>query len=108
MEYTRVANGWFSDYYGMPHWKSHLHPWINVLNMTKKWAVVPGDGSVEATFITTQDMAKCVTRIMDLEEWPKVCCIASETLSMNELVKLAESARGKHSSPDFENKLIFW
>lgn len=102
MEYTRVANGWFSDYYGMPHWKSYLHSWVNVLDMSKTWAAVPGDGSAEATFITTQDMAKCVARIMDMDEWPKVCCLASETLSFNELVKLAEDARGKKSNSSRE------
>ncbi|PTD06915.1 hypothetical protein FCULG_00005724 [Fusarium culmorum] len=42
--YTRIANGWFLDYYGMPHWKTNLEPWLNVLNMESKWAAIPGDG----------------------------------------------------------------
>ncbi|QPC70722.1 hypothetical protein HYE68_001474 [Fusarium pseudograminearum] len=43
--YTRIANGWFLDYYGMPHWKTNLEPWLNVLNMESKWAAIPGDGA---------------------------------------------------------------
>ncbi|KAF7551733.1 hypothetical protein G7Z17_g4793 [Cylindrodendrum hubeiense] len=94
LEYTRVVNGWFLDYYGMPYWKSHLHPWINVMNMEKKWAVIPGDGSAKATFITTQDMSKFVARLMDLGQWSKVSFIASETLSFNQLLDMAEKTRG--------------
>ncbi|RSL98689.1 hypothetical protein CDV31_012474 [Fusarium ambrosium] len=94
LTYTRIANGWFLDYYGMPHWKTHLEPWINVMNVEKKWAVIPGDGSVKASFITSQDMSRFVARLMDLEKWNKVSPIFANTLSFNELVEMAEKARG--------------
>ncbi|KAK7227570.1 hypothetical protein V2G26_015573 [Clonostachys chloroleuca] len=94
LEYTRIANGWFLDYYGMPHWKTTLHPWINVLNMEQKWAVIPGDGSAKASFITTQDMAKFLARMMDLEKWTKVTLILGETISFKDLLQLAEEVRG--------------
>ncbi|CAG9951342.1 unnamed protein product [Clonostachys rosea f. rosea IK726] len=38
LSYTRVVNGLFLDYYGMPHWKTSVHPWLNVVNMEKRWA----------------------------------------------------------------------
>ncbi|RMJ18542.1 hypothetical protein BHE90_000414 [Fusarium euwallaceae] len=94
LTYTRIANGWFLDYYGMPHWKTHLEPWINVMNVEKKWAVIPGDGSVKASFITSQDMSRFVARLMDLEKWSKVSPIFANTLSFSELVEMAEKARG--------------
>ncbi|PSN61719.1 NAD(P)-binding protein [Corynespora cassiicola Philippines] len=94
LEYTRVANGWFLDYYGMPHWKSYLHPWINVLSMEKKWAAIPGDGSARAHFVTTQDMGRFVAHLMDLDKWPKISSIVGEELTMDQLVELAEKARG--------------
>ncbi|KAH6984483.1 hypothetical protein BKA56DRAFT_630914 [Ilyonectria sp. MPI-CAGE-AT-0026] len=94
LQYTRIVNGWFLDYYGMPYWKSHPRPWINIMNMEKKWAAIPGDGSANATFITTQDMFKFVAHLMDVGEWPAVSFIASETLSFNQLVARAEKARG--------------
>lgn len=95
LTYTRIANGWFLDYYGMPHWKTHLEPWINVMNVEKKWAVIPGDGNVKASFITSQDMSRFVARLMDLEKWNKVSPIIANTLSFSELVEMAEKARGK-------------
>ncbi|UPL00051.1 hypothetical protein LCI18_010985 [Fusarium solani-melongenae] len=94
LTYTRIANGWFLDYYGMPHWKTHLEPWINVMNVEKKWAVIPGDGNVKASFITSQDMSRFVARLMDLEKWNKVSPIFANTLSFSELVEMAEKARG--------------
>ncbi|KAM5344236.1 hypothetical protein ACJ41O_012773 [Fusarium nematophilum] len=94
LTYTRIANGWFLDYYGMPVWKTHLHPWINVMNMEKKWAVIPGDGTTKASFITTQDMARFVARLMDLETWSKISPIIAQTLTFDELVELAEKSRG--------------
>jgi hypothetical protein len=99
LEYTRIANGWFLDYYGMPHWKSYLHPWINVMNMEKRWAVVPGDGAAKANFITTQDMAQFVARLMDLERWSPITSIVAQTMSFNELVAMAEKVTGKWEDP---------
>ncbi|KAH6989782.1 hypothetical protein BKA56DRAFT_514394 [Ilyonectria sp. MPI-CAGE-AT-0026] len=94
LAYTRIANGWFLDYYGMPVWKSHLEPWINILNMKSKWAVIPGDGSIQCSFITSQDMSRFVARLMDLPKWNTVSAITGNTLSYNELVEMAEKARG--------------
>ncbi|KZL71540.1 NmraA like family protein [Colletotrichum tofieldiae] len=94
LEYTRVVNGFFLDYYGMPHYKTHLQPWINFINLEKKWAVIPGDGSAKANFITSQDMAKYIARLMDLSNWSKVSSIVAETLSISELLALAEETRG--------------
>lgn len=95
LEYTRVVNGWFLDYFGMPYWQTHLHPWVNVLNMVRRWAAVPGDGSAKANFVTTQDMGKFVANMMDLGSWSKVSTIVGDCLTMNQLVEMAEEARGE-------------
>ncbi|CAH0027884.1 unnamed protein product, partial [Clonostachys rhizophaga] len=94
LSYTRIVNGLFLDYYGMPHWKTSLHPWLNVLNMEKKWAVIPGDGSARAAFITSQDLGTFIGRLMDLDHWDKVSSIVSNTMTMSELAELAEKRRG--------------
>lgn len=94
LEYTRIANGWFLDYFGMPHYQTRLDPWINVINMEKKWAVVPGDGSARASFITTQDMARFVARVLDLKTWSPFFSIIGHEMAINELVALAEKIRG--------------
>ncbi|KAF0635533.1 hypothetical protein FPSE5266_08449 [Fusarium pseudograminearum] len=93
--YTRIANDWFLDYYGMPHWKTNLEPWLNVLNMESKWAAIPGDGSVQASFVISQDMSRFVARLMDVEHWDQISAIRGVTLSLDELLQIAEKARGK-------------
>ena len=95
LEHTRVVNGWFLDYYGMPHWKTSLHPWINILNMDEKWAVVPGDGTASATFITTQDLGQFIGRLMDAPVWNKESTIIGNEIQFNELVAKAEKIRGQ-------------
>lgn len=95
LEYTRVVNGWFLDYYGMPHWKTHSHPWVNVLNMERRWASIPGDGSAKAHFVTTQDMGRFVAHMLGLSPWSKVSTVVGDCLTMDQLVELAEEARGE-------------
>lgn len=95
LAYTRIANGWFLDYYGMPHWKTNLEPWLNVLNMESKWAAIPGDWSVQASFVTSQDMSRFLARLMDVDKWDQISAIRGVTLSLDELLHIAEKARGK-------------
>ena len=102
LEYTRVVNGWFLDYYGMPHWKTSLHPWINILNMDEKWAVVPGDGTASATFITTQDLGHFIGRLMDTAVWDKESTIIGNEIQFNELVTKAEKIRGQSEENRFK------
>jgi hypothetical protein len=83
----------------MPHWKCNLEPWINILNMESKWAIIPADGDIQASFVTSQDMSRFVARLMDLEKWDKISAIRANTLSFNQLVDAAEKARGKLHSP---------
>jgi hypothetical protein len=95
LEYTRVVNGWFLDYYGMPHWETSLHPWINILNMEERWAVIPGDGTATATFITTQDLGRFVGRLMDVPVWETESTITGNEMTFNDLLALAEEFRGE-------------
>ena len=95
LEYTRVVNGWFLDYYGMPHWKSSLHPWINILNMEQKWAVIAGDGTASATFITTQDLGRFLGRLMDAATWDKESTIVGNEIPFYDLLLHAEEIRGE-------------
>lgn len=94
LEYTRIVNGWFLDYYGMPHWETPLHPWINILNMEDKWAVIPGDGTAKATFITTQDLGRFVGRLVAASVWDKESNVVGNEICFNDLLALAEKIRG--------------
>ncbi|PLB47604.1 NAD(P)-binding protein [Aspergillus steynii IBT 23096] len=95
LEYTRVVNGFFLDYYGMPHWKTHLKPWTNSVSVAGKWAVIPGDGTSKGNFITSQDLGRFVARMMDLPRWNKLTTIVGEELTFLQIVEAAERVRGE-------------
>lgn len=97
LEYTRVVNGFFLDYYGMPHWPTHLKPWTNSVSVAGKWAVIPGDGTSKGHFITSQDMARFVACMMDLPRWNKLTAIVGEELTFLQIAEVAERVRGERS-----------
>lgn len=68
--------------------------------MEKKWAVVPGGQGVQASFITSQDMASLVARLMELPRWDKITAIHGNTCTFEELIRAAEQARGQ-SAPQY-------
>jgi hypothetical protein len=84
LEYTRVVNG-----------ETSLHPWINILNVEERWAVIPGDGTATATFITTQDLGRFVGRLMDVPVWETESTITGNEMTFNDLLALAEEFRGE-------------
>lgn len=92
------------DYFGMPHSKTPLHPWINILSMEEKWAVVPGDGTASATFITTQDLGRFIGRLMDAPVWDKESTVVGNEIQFNKLVALAEKIRGELYCPNMGDK----
>lgn len=95
LEHTRVVNGMFLDYYGLPHWRSYPKPWVNAVNVQRKWAVIPGHGEIPVSFITTQDLGRFVARLMDFEEWPRVSCFVGVTTSFYEILELAEAPEAR-------------
>lgn len=98
LEYTRVINGFFLDYYGIPHWPTHLKPWTNSVSVEGKWAVIPGDGTSRGHFITSRDMADMVARMVDLPKWNKLTSIVGEELTFLQIAEIAERVRGAYCS----------
>ncbi|GME39002.1 Pyridoxal-phosphate dependent enzyme [Neofusicoccum parvum] len=94
LQWTRFANGYFLDYWGLPHLKSYQEPFMPVLDIANKFAGIPGDGNTPVTFTYTFDLAKFVVASLDLPEWPEYSIVVGDKLTWNEFVKLAEEARG--------------
>ena len=63
--------------------------------MEGRWAVVPGDGTASATFITTQDLGRFVGRLMDAPVWYKESTVVGNEIQFKKLVALAEEIRGE-------------
>jgi hypothetical protein len=77
---------------------------MNMPNIGDKWAVIPGDGTARATFVTMQDLGHFVGRLMDAPVWDKESTIARNEIEFNELLLLAERIRGRLCGDDTEDR----
>lgn len=94
LQWTKFTNGFFLDYYGLPHVKSYLKPLTIAVDVQNMAAALPGTGNEPVTFSYSFDVANFVAAALDLAEWPEDSMIIGDKLTFNDLVKLAERARG--------------
>ncbi|KAK1524129.1 uncharacterized protein CCOS01_09216 [Colletotrichum costaricense] len=92
--YTRVINGWFMDYFGMPHTSSNLttHTWA--IDIANRRAAIPGTGNELMTLTYSVDVARFVVRMLDDADWPEVSIISGSDTTFNEILGLAEKLTG--------------
>jgi len=65
-----------------------------VLDIPNDAASIPGKGDTKITFTHTSDVAKFVAASLDLSNWDKVSYVIGDKASWNEVLKLAEDAKG--------------
>ena len=58
-------------------------------------AAIPGDGNMPVVFTHTSDMGKFVAASLDLKGWAHVSVVIGDKVTMNEVVKMAEEAKGE-------------
>lgn len=97
LEYMAVYNGYFLDYYGLPHVKSYLANIPIIVDVANGTAAIPGSGEIPVAFTYTFDVAKIVAASLKLPKWPKTAYIIGDKVTGNQLLKLAEEARGEFS-----------
>ncbi|OCK84255.1 NAD(P)-binding protein [Lepidopterella palustris CBS 459.81] len=95
LNFTRFIVGFFLDYSGYPHFKTYLPHMAIVLDIPNAVAAIPGDGEVPVVFTLTRDVGKFVAASLDLEKWEPKSVIVGDRLTLNQLLKYAEEARGK-------------
>ncbi|RFU80190.1 hypothetical protein TARUN_2000 [Trichoderma arundinaceum] len=94
LEWTRVANGYFMDYYGYPHVKTYLKQLSFVVDVPNKAAGIPGTGDEIVAFTYTVDVAKFIVAALGLPKWDEITYCYGEKASFNKILSLAEEARG--------------
>ncbi|KAL8941386.1 MAG: hypothetical protein Q9216_002264 [Gyalolechia sp. 2 TL-2023] len=95
LEWTMVYNGYFLDYFGMPHYQSYMLPEIPYIDIAACKAAIPGSGNDKIAFTLTKDVAKFVRKMVESDErWPTRTRIAGDTVTLNEILQVAEQARG--------------
>jgi nucleoside-diphosphate-sugar epimerase len=96
LQYTRIMNGFFMDYWGVPHLKSHLNDFPWAVHVESMRAAIPGTGDELMSMTYSFDVAKFVARLIDEDgEWPEVINLSGQDVSFNQVLKWAEEARGK-------------
>ncbi len=83
------------DYFS-PSLKSYLKPWTIIIDIENKSAGIPGSGNDLVTFTYSFDVAKFVVAALSLDKWPREMRVIGDTMTWNEVLRLAEEARGLH------------
>jgi nucleoside-diphosphate-sugar epimerase len=98
IDFTRVILGWYSDYFDMPHYKSNMKPFYYALDFQNRKAVLPGDGEAPVTFMHSTDVAKYIAAMLDEQKkWPELSPFATDKLTWNKVVEIAERVTGESS-----------
>jgi hypothetical protein len=95
LEYTLFTVGYFLDYLGIPHVKTYLKPLQTAIEVNNKAAAIPGTGNTTVCWTYTGDIARCVVAMIDAEKWEERSFIVGDRKSLNEVLAIAESVRGK-------------
>ena len=95
LSYTVVYNGYFMDYFGMPHCESFMLPETPFIDIAARKAAIPGSGNDLVTWTYTKDVARYVLELVRSEDpWPAETLIEGDKASLNEVLAIAEQARG--------------
>jgi nucleoside-diphosphate-sugar epimerase len=96
LEWTQIHNGFFLDYYGLPHIASYLTPLVFAVDIENKTAAIPGaTGEETVTFTYTKDLAKFVVAALSLSKWDEALHCYSENVTLNQMVRIAEEVTGE-------------
>ncbi len=85
------------DFWGVPGVKSYFDPLAMCVDIANEAAAIPGDGNMPVVMTHSVDIAKLVAASLDLEKWDPVLYTVGDKASMNDLLHIAEDARGKRA-----------
>lgn len=96
LEWTTFQNGYFRDYYGMPHVETNLKPLAFIVDVPNKATSIPATDNEPMTFTYTKDLAKFVNALFGLSKWSYAKICYSDKTTRNKAVQTAEQVRGKY------------
>ncbi|SCO86007.1 uncharacterized protein FRV6_10134 [Fusarium oxysporum] len=102
LQWTRIVNGYFLDYYGLPYLKSYLTPFTFAVDIANKAAAIPGTGNDIVYFTYTFDVAKFVVALLGLSDWDETTYCYGDKATWNEILQLAEESRGSKFTVSYD------
>ncbi|KAG4440174.1 hypothetical protein IFR05_004319 [Cadophora sp. M221] len=103
LEHTKITNGYFADYFGMPKFKSYMSPIVLVLDIGHKVAAIPGSGNTPVVMTTTADVGKFVVASMGLEKWSETSFVVGDRKSFNDILAIAEKVTGSKFETSYDS-----
>ncbi|KAM0427881.1 hypothetical protein ACHAPT_007340 [Fusarium lateritium] len=95
LEFTRFANGFFMDYWGLPHIQSNLWAYTWAIDIANRRAAIPGTGDDVLSLTYSVDVAKFVLRTLESsDKWPETSILSGSDITFNQLLAIAERIRG--------------
>jgi len=105
MEWCFPQTGFFMNYFATPKpGIGYLQPrkfWIDVENCV---ATIPGDGNEKLIVTAVEDVGEFVASAIDVKSWPQEIGIGGSLVSLNEVLQIAERARGKPFSVTYQSE----
>ena len=87
------------DYFGMPYCESYMHAETPFVDIDAHVAAIPGSGNDPVVWTYTKDVAKFLRKMVESKEpWPTKSKIVGDTVTINEILHIAEQVRGKYPS----------
>ena len=98
LQWTRVVNGFFLDYWGMPFLKTYLNPFPWAVDVANgKATAIPGTGNEVLSMTYSFDLARFIVKLLEKPDWPEFSALVGEDVTFNQIVQWAEQARGESS-----------
>ena len=94
LTYTRVGNGMFMDYMGLPYVPSYLRPFKWAIDVSSRRAAIPGTGNEPITMTYSRDVTRFVARLVEEDKWPQYSLISGSDTTFNHIVALIEETIG--------------
>lgn len=95
MEYTRLSNGMFLDYWFASRIPSSFQ--INsstFIDLVNYYAAIPADGRTPMVLTHSRDVARFVVAVLGLPRWEKRYFLVGDRLTINDFVQIAEETSG--------------
>jgi hypothetical protein len=103
LEYTAVINGFFLDYYVVPHLKPYVPGLALAIDIANKSAAIPGSGDVPVVFTYSYDISKFVAVLLTQSTWEKDTYIIGDKITLNEFLAIAEEVRGTKFNTTYDS-----
>ncbi|KAH8427113.1 uncharacterized protein LDX57_004830 [Aspergillus melleus] len=97
LQYTRVIPGFFMDYWGMNPEKeaqSNLQPMTFGTDIANCKAAIPGDGNDRICMTHSEDMARFIARLLEVDDWPEFSIVVGDEPTYNDTIRLGQEVRG--------------